>query len=94
MVLSVSFRTMGEQQSVANIGNITELNGTGRVVRDKTYEASLELNINSYDNVQTSNGRMGITFLIIDEFIYDPDPAKSKMALQFASGTARLSLVS
>ena len=102
MVLSVSFRMMGEQQSVANIGNITELNGTGRVVRDKTYEASLELNINSYDNVQTSNGRLGITFLddsqvrltehselIIDEFIYDPDPAKSKMALQFASGTAR-----
>lgn len=107
---------MGEVQSVANvvsgafipatnIGNITELNGTGRVVReplDKTYEASLELNINSYDNVQTSNGRMGITFLddsqvrltehselIIDEFIYDPDPSKSKMALQFASGTAR-----
>ena len=108
MVLSVSFRTMGEQQSVANIGNITELNGTGRVVRevpkdlDETFQASLALDINSYDNVQTSNGRLGITFLddsqvrltehselIIDEFIYDPDPSKSKMALQFASGTAR-----
>ena len=93
---------MGEVQSVANIGNITELNGTGRVVRDETYQASLALDINSYDNVQTSNGRLGITFLddsqvrltehselIIDEFIYDPDPSKSKMALQFASGTAR-----
>ena len=99
---------MGEQQSVANIGNITELNGTGRVVRevpkdlDKTFQASIDLDINSYDNVQTSNGRLGITFLddsqvrltehselIIDEFIYDPDPSKSKMALQFASGTAR-----
>ena len=93
---------MGEQQSVANIGNITELNGTGRVVRDETFQASLALDINSYDNVQTSNGRLGITFLddsqvrltehselIIDEFIYDPDPSKSKMALQFASGTAR-----
>ena len=92
----------GEVQSVANIGNITELNGTGRVVRDQTYEASLALDINSYDNVQTSNGRLGITFLddsqvrltehselIIDEFIYDVDPSKSKMALQFASGTAR-----
>ena len=92
----------GEVQSVANIGNITELNGTGRVVRDETYQASLSLDINSYDNVQTSNGRLGITFLddsqvrltehselIIDEFIYDPDPSKSKMALQFASGTAR-----
>ncbi len=108
MVLFVSFRTMGEVQSVANIGNITELNGAGQVVRevpkdlDKTYQASINLDINSYDNVQTSNGRLGITFLddsqvrltehselIIDEFIYDPDPSKSKMALQFASGTAR-----
>ena len=66
------------------------------------YQASLNFNIESYDNVQTSNGRLGITFLddsqvrltehselIIDEFIYDPDPSKSKMALQFASGTAR-----
>ena len=102
MVLSVSSKTMEEVQSVASIGNITELNGTGRVVRDTTYQASLALDINSYDNVQTSNGRLGITFLddsqvrltehselIIDEFIYDPDPSKSKMALQFASGTAR-----
>ncbi len=102
MVLFVSFRTMGEVQSVANIGNITELNGAGQVVRDETYQASINLDINSYDNVQTSNGRLGITFLddsqvrltehselIIDEFIYDPDPSKSKMALQFASGTAR-----
>ena len=90
------------QAQVANIGNITELNGAGRVVRDDTYQASLDFNIESYDNVQTSNGRLGITFLddsqvrltehselIIDEFIYDPDPSKSKMALQFASGTAR-----
>jgi hypothetical protein len=102
VALFVSFKMTGEVQSVANIGNITELNGTGRVVRDKTYKASLALDINSYDNVQTSNGRMGITFLddsqvrltehselIIDEFIYDPDPSKSRMALQFASGTAR-----
>ena len=102
MVLFVSFKTMGEQQSVANIGNITELNGAGKVVRDQTYKASLTFDINSFDNVQTSNGRLGITFLddsqvrltehsqlIIDEFIYDPDPSKSKMALQFASGTAR-----
>jgi len=93
---------MAEPQSAVDIGNITELNGTGRVVRDKTFNAALSFNINSFDNVQTSNGRLGITFkddsqvrltehskLIIDEFIYDPDPSKSKMALQFASGTAR-----
>ena len=102
MVLFVLLKMMVVQAQAANIGNITELNGAGRVVRDNTYQASLDFNIESYDNVQTSNGRLGITFLddsqvrltehselIIDEFIYDPDPSKSKMALQFASGTAR-----
>ena len=90
------------QQSDASVGNITELNGNGRVVRDIPYDAALSFGIESFDNVQTSNGRIGITFLdesqvrltehselIIDEFIYDPDPSKSKMSLQFASGTAR-----
>ena len=93
---------MAAVQSVANIGNITELTGSGRVIRDEAYKALIDFDINSYDNIQTSNGRVGITFLddsqvrltehselIIDEFIYDPDPSKSKMALQFASGTAR-----
>jgi hypothetical protein len=108
MVLFVLLKMMVVQAQAANIGNITELNGAGRVVREvqkdleDTYQASLNFNIESYDNVQTSNGRLGITFLddsqvrltehselIIDEFIYDPDPSKSKMALQFASGTAR-----
>lgn len=102
------FKMTVVQLQAANIGNITELNGAGRVVREvqkdleDTYQAALDFNIESYDNVQTSNGRLGITFLddsqvrltehselIIDEFIYDPDPSKSKMALQFASGTAR-----
>jgi len=102
MVLFVSFKTMAGQQSVADIGSITELNGVARVVRNEEIPAALKFGIESYDNVQTSNGRVGITFLddsqvrltehselVIDEFIYDPDPSKSKMALQFASGTAR-----
>tara|TARA_R100000988_G_scaffold33829_2_gene17012 strand:- start:479 stop:1528 length:1050 start_codon:yes stop_codon:yes gene_type:complete len=93
---------MVAQQSDANIGSVTEFKGTGRIVRDKPYDAALFFGIESYDNVETTNGRIGITFLndtkvrltehsqlLIDEFIYDPDPSKSKMALQFASGTAR-----
>ena len=93
---------MVAQQSDASIGSVTELKGTGRIVRDIPYDAALSFDIESYDNVETSNGRIGITFLndsqvrltehsqlVIDEFIYDPDPSKSKMALQFASGTAR-----
>jgi len=102
MVLFVLLKMMVAQLQAANIGNITELNGAGRIIRNDTFQAALDFNIESYDNVQTSNGRLGITFLddsqvrltehselIIDEFIYDPDPSKSKMALQFASGTAR-----
>ena len=93
---------MVAQQSDASIGSVTELKGIGRIVRDKPYDAALSFGIESYDNVETTNGRIGITFLndtkvrltehsqlLIDEFIYDPDPSKSKMALQFASGTAR-----
>ena len=102
MVLSVLSKTMVAQQSDASIGSVTELKGKGRVVRDIPYDAALSFDIESYDNVETTNGRIGITFLndtrvrltehsqlLIDEFIYDPDPSKSKMALQFASGTAR-----
>lgn len=85
-----------------NIGDITELRGAGQVVRDEPYPATLDFNINSYDDVRTANGRIGITFLdesqvrltehsqlIIDEFVYDANPSNSKMALNFASGTLR-----
>jgi len=94
---------MAVQPQVASIGSITELRGNGRVVREQDpFTAALSFAINSFDNVETSQGRIGITFLddsqvrltehsqlVIDEFIYDPDPSKSKMALKFASGTAR-----
>ena len=102
MVLFASIKTMAVLQSDVNVGNITEVNGIGRVVRDQEYQAQLDFDINSYDNVQTANGRMGITFIddttikitehsqvIIDEFVFDPNPDKSKMALTFAKGTAR-----
>lgn len=93
---------MVAQQSDASIGSVTELKGNSRIVRDETYDAALSFGIESFDNVETSNGRIGITFvnnsqvrltehsqLVIDEFIYDPNPSKSTMALNFASGTAR-----
>ena len=85
-----------------SIGDITELTGYGRVYRDEPYEAALDFDINSLDNVQTSAGRIAITFLdestvkltehselLITDYIYNPNPDKSKMALQFASGTIR-----
>ena len=102
MVLSVSFKTMAEPQQAVEVGNISELNGSAQIVRDKSYEAAESFDIQQNDEAVTSNGRMAITFLddsqvkltehsqlIIDEYIYDPDPSKSKMALTFGLGTAR-----
>jgi len=93
---------MGEQQQVADIGDISELNGVARILRDEPLQAELNLGIQSNDEAITTNGRMAITFLddstvkltehselLIDEYIYDPDPSKSKMALTFSLGTAR-----
>lgn len=93
---------MAEQVQVADIGNIFELNGYAKVIRDKDYPAELDFAIQSFDDVRTSKGRLAISFaddstvkltehskLIIDEYIYDPNPSKSKLALSFASGTVR-----
>jgi len=90
------------QAQAVNIGDISELNGNAQILRDKPYTANLEFNIQSNDEAITTNGRMAITFLddstvkltehsqlLIDEYIYDPDPSKSKMALTFGLGTAR-----
>jgi len=89
----------------SEIGEISELRGNGEILRqtggDKLL-AELALDILSYDSVFTGNGRMAIQFvdasiikltehskIVIDEYIYDPDPTKSKLALNMASGTAR-----
>ena len=93
---------MGEQQQVVDIGDISELNGVARILRDEPLQAELKLGIQSNDEAITTNGRMATTFLddstvrltehselLIDEYIYDPDPSKSKMALTFGLGTAR-----
>ena len=98
----MSFKTTKVQASVADIGDISELNGSAQILRDKPYDANLEFAIQSNDEAITTNGRMAITFLddskvrltehsqlIIDEYIFDPDPSKSKMALTFGLGTAR-----
>jgi hypothetical protein len=101
-VTSVLFSLMVVHPLLADIGEITELRGDGAIIRDDTIPAELESDIQQMDDVRTANGRLGITFiddsqvrltehskLIIDEVIFDPNPNKSKMAMQFASGTAR-----
>jgi|TARA_R100000030_G_scaffold12493_2_gene8343 hypothetical protein len=98
----VSFKTTAAQAQAASIGDITELKGYGQVVRDQAYPAEIDFDIASNDEVQTRAGRVAITFLddstvkltehsqlLIDKYIYDPNPDKSEMALSFASGTIR-----
>ena len=89
----------------ANIGSVTDVFGVAAVFREaQENEASLDFSIESYDDVRTAAGRIELQFLdesvlkltehseiIIDEFVYDPDPTKSKLALSFASGTATVS---
>jgi len=98
----VSFKTIKAQVQVANIGDISELRGNAQIIRDLPFDAFIDFDIQSNDEAVTTNGRMAITFLddsivkltehsqlLINEYIYDPNPAKSKMALTFALGTTR-----
>ncbi len=102
MALCVLTKTIKAQALDVDIGNITELNGNTRVVRDKPYESEINFSLNSMDKLETANGRMGVTFrdettirltehsnVIIDKFVFDPNPSKSSMALNFVKGTGR-----
>jgi hypothetical protein len=93
---------MQVQLQAADIGDVSELKGNAQIVRDKAYQAELQFAIQQNDEVETTNGRIAIKFLddstvkltehsqlTIDEYIYDPNPSNSKLALNFASGTAR-----
>ena len=101
VVLFASFKVMGEQAPRVDVGEISELNGVARIVRDEAETAKLKADIRSYDTLETSNGRMAVTFLddtlirltehsqvLIDEFVFDPDPNKSKMALNLSQGSS------
>ena len=86
------------------IGKITEDKGIGEIQRQKSkIDASLNVGIESMDNVITGNGVVGITFqddtkvrvtehskLTIDDFVYDPNKkGAGKLALKVALGTVR-----
>ena len=91
LLLCVSFKTTKAQaQVVESIGDISELNGQAQIVRDQPYNAELQFSIQQNAEAITNNGRMAITFLddstvrltehsqlIVDEYIFDPDPSKS-----------------
>ena len=91
--------------NATEIGEISELKGNGEISRQDSNDiilAELASDIFSFDTVRTGNGRMAVEFLdstilkltehskvVIDTYIFDPDPSKSKLALRMASGTAR-----
>ena len=103
MVLFASFKMIKVQASVAEIGGVSEVSGNAQIKREQSpFTADVDFSIQSNDQAVTTNGRLAITFLddsvvkltehsqlTIDEYIYDPDPSKAKMALTFGLGTAR-----
>ncbi len=102
IVIFVSLKTTKVQAQAVEIGDISELSGSASVVRDQPYDATVNFGIQTNDEAITNNGRMAIKFLddsqvkltehsqlLINEYVFDPDPDKSKMALTFALGTTR-----
>ena len=89
----------------ADIGSISEIKGNGEILRENQSDkllAELALDIFSNDDIRTGNGRIAIQFIddsvirltehskvIIDEYIFDPNPEKSTLSLNFVKGTGR-----
>ena len=105
LLVAVLLIAIGNVNAADSIGGIIEQSGkAGSIVRLSGEEltANLQTDIVSFDEVETENGRLKIqfvdetqvsltehTYMEIDEYVYDPDPSKSKMALNFVQGTAR-----
>ena len=102
LALSASFKTIKAQAQVVDIGIVEQVSGYARIERDRNYDVKANFGIQSYDKAETEAGRMGITFIddtkiritehskvVIDEFVFDPNPDNSKLALNFVKGTAR-----
>ncbi len=104
-VVAVLLIAIGNLYAAEPIGGVFEQSGKpGSIVRTTGEEltAQLDTDVQSYDNVETENGRLKIKFvddtqisltehtlIEITEYVYDPNPSKSKMAMNFVSGTAR-----
>lgn len=87
----------------ASIGKVVQNRGVSEVVkRTAKVPTRPQLPVDKMDKVQTGNGRVEIKFvddstvkvtehskLVIDDFVYSGKPSTSRMALKFASGTAR-----
>lgn len=101
-LISFSFCNIANAKGIGDVaeqsgavGNITRKNG-------EKFSATINADIASFDVVKTLNGRLRIKFVDdtqvsmtehtvveINEYVYDPNPSNSRMALNFAQGTAR-----
>jgi len=104
-LLAVVLTVSSNMYAAAQIGGVFEQSGKpGNITRTSGEQLLAELNagVQSLDNVETENGRLKIKFIDdtqvsltehtiieINEYVYDPNPSNSKMALNFAQGTAR-----
>jgi len=85
------------------IGKLTEVTGPTQVSRASTkLEGKVDVGVEMNDTVETLKARAGITFedgtrvqctefskLVIDEFVYDPNSGKGKLAMKASMGTVR-----
>ena len=99
---ALSKTTKAQPQAALDVGSVEEVSGFAQIERDESFAGTQDFVVQSYDKAQTEAGRMGIRFVddttikitensmvIIDEFVFDPDPSKSKLAVNFLKGTAR-----
>tara|TARA_B100000900_G_scaffold220391_1_gene186899 strand:- start:150 stop:1283 length:1134 start_codon:yes stop_codon:yes gene_type:complete len=96
--------TVPAMANVASIGNVTQQVGNTIIERQAGEKLTSEKGstIVSYDTVRTGQGKTAIEFvdetrvdvtqnskLVIDEFVYDPNTSKGKLALKASFGTIR-----
>lgn len=87
----------------AQIGSITEFNGSAVIKRGKdSINVQKGTGIEQNDKVETKNGKLKITFkddtqvsvtehssLVIDDFVYDPKSGKGSLGMKATGGTVR-----
>ena len=90
-------------QAGANIGTVTELKGSGEIVRESNVVGNTEgISLEAMDTARTEKGKMRLDFiddtrvdviensiLVIDDFVYDPSSGTGKLDMRAALGTVR-----
>ena len=90
-------------QAAAQIGTVTELKGSGEIVRESNVIGdSSGIELESMDTARTERGKMRLDFiddtrvdviensiLVIDDFVYDPASGTGKLDMRAALGTVR-----